>query len=107
MFLMVTSANRSVGAVSNTGTTTDRRPARTENRSMAASRRWYGTGLRLVLSWFADVTAHTTVARSARSLRYRAWNLVRTWWRPGNSTYVAAVNASRSARPRCPRPDRW
>ncbi len=44
----VTSANRSVGAVSNTGTTSDRKPTCTLSRSMAASRRSYAMGLRLV-----------------------------------------------------------
>jgi hypothetical protein len=38
--LTVTSAKRSVGAVSNTGTTTERNPVSTLNRSIAASRRW-------------------------------------------------------------------
>ena len=74
MFFSVTSAKRSVGAVSKTGTTTERRPASTLNRSIAASRRWYGTGLRLVFSWFADVTAHTMVApgHCAQVLRLEA-----------------------------------
>ena len=49
-FFSVTSANRSVGEVSKTGTTTERTPASRLNRSIAASRRWYGTGLRLVFS---------------------------------------------------------
>lgn len=65
--LTVTSANRSVGAVSKIGTTTERIPASTLNRSIAASRRWYGTGLRRVFSWLAEVTAQTTVAPAARS----------------------------------------
>jgi hypothetical protein len=38
MFLMVTSANRSVGAVSKTGTTTDRRPASRLHRSITTER---------------------------------------------------------------------
>ena len=61
MVLRVTSANRSVGAVSKTGTTTERSPVRTLNRSIAASRRWYGTGFRFVFSWLAEVTAQTIV----------------------------------------------
>ncbi len=85
-FFSVTSANRSVGAVSNTGTTSDRRPVSTLNRSIAASRRWYGTGLRLVFAWFAEVTAHTTVASPAISASRSAWNRVSTWCRPGKST---------------------
>ncbi|WP_343448522.1 hypothetical protein [Micromonospora oryzae] len=39
-FFRVTSAHRSVSAVSKTGTTTERSPASTLNRSITASRRW-------------------------------------------------------------------
>jgi hypothetical protein len=46
--LRVTSANRAVGAVSKTGTTSDRNPSTALNRSIAASRRWNGSGLRFV-----------------------------------------------------------
>jgi hypothetical protein len=70
--------------VSNTGTTSDDRPSRTLNCSIAASRRWYGTGLRLVFSWLAEVTGHTIVA-SENDRSTDAWNRVSTWWRPGKS----------------------
>lgn len=60
--LIVTCANESVVGTSWTATTRDRMPARTENRSTAASLRSNGTGLRRVVWWFADVTAQTTVA---------------------------------------------
>ena len=62
--------------MSKTGTTTDRSPVVTLNRSIAASRRWYGTGLRRVFAWFAEVTAQTTVDDSATAARYAAWNRV-------------------------------
>ncbi len=67
MLLSVTSANASVYAVSKIGTASERNPVSTLNRSMAASRLWYATGLRLVFSWLADVTAQTTVASSPAS----------------------------------------
>jgi hypothetical protein len=60
-FFRVTSANRSVCAVSKTGTTRLGRLSSTLNRSIAASRRWNATGFRRVFWWFADVTAQTTV----------------------------------------------
>lgn len=69
MLLSVTSANASVGAVSKIGTTSDRSPLSALSRSIAASRRWYGTGLRFVFSWLADVTAQTTVTPSTASCR--------------------------------------
>ena len=76
--LSVTAANRvGVGAVSKTGTTTERSPVSTLNRSIAASRRWYGTGLRLVFAWLAEVTAQTTVDdRRRQPRRYAAWKRV-------------------------------
>ena len=45
-----------------TPTTSERIPVATLNRSIAASRRSNGTGFRLVVWWFEDVTAQTIVA---------------------------------------------
>ncbi|WP_185442417.1 hypothetical protein [Kribbella qitaiheensis] len=47
--LIVTSAKSSVGGVSTTPNTSDRIPVCRLNRSIAASRRSYGTGFRLVV----------------------------------------------------------
>jgi len=81
----------SVGGVSTTPTTSERRSSRTLSRSIAASRRSNGTGFRFVVWWLADVTAQITVASGAtrvpsRPFRYDAWNRVSTWCRPGNRT---------------------
>jgi hypothetical protein len=54
-----------VGAVSNTGITSERRPSAMLNRSIAASRRSKGTGLRFVFWWFALVTAQMIVSASS------------------------------------------
>jgi len=52
-----------------TATSSERTPSTRLNRSIAASRRSYGIGLRRVFSWLAEVTAHTTVAPSPASSR--------------------------------------